>query len=276
MRRIGGLATGLRYSSDTEFICRAVFAGRIINIPQTYYYRRIHPGAVTVRPETGLGSPLRKSILSRIKDRWDANCARFTKDEEPHLHPLAIEAPIKLDHVAGPELPSAGASPSQRLQVGALTPGVRVLMKTALNRAASAAEMYRRLVDRVRNRISEALPAGSVVVIVNKGDSSLLILNQMTTLHFPSSADGAYTGYHPSDDGEAVRCLEEVRHRGAQFLVFPQTAFWWLDHYQGLRAHLDTHDLRVWGDEDCIIYRLGATGKRETSPLDSAPPVKGA
>jgi hypothetical protein len=72
-------------------------------------------------------------------------------------------------------------------------------MKTAMNREASVMEMYRRLVDRVRNRISEALPAGSVVAIVNKGDSALLISKDVTTLHFPSSADGAHTGYHPSD-----------------------------------------------------------------------------
>jgi glycosyltransferase involved in cell wall biosynthesis len=256
IRRIGGLATGLRYSGDTEFIRRAVFVSRIINIPQPYYYRRIHPDAVTMHPDTGLKSPLRTSIHSRIKDRWDANCLRFMRGEELDLRPLAIETPIALDHAVGPELLSASASPSPRSQVGALSPGVHALMKTALNRAASVMEMYRRLVDRVRNRISETLPSGSVVAIVNKGDSALLISKDMTTLHFPSSADGTHTGYHPSDDGEAVRCLEEVRHCGAQFLVFPQTAFWWLDHYRGLRAHLDTHGMRVWGDEDCIIYRI--------------------
>ena len=257
IRRVGGLATGLRCSGDTEFIRRAVFVSRIINIPQPYYYRRIHPDAVTMHPDTGLKSPLRTSIHSWIKDRWDANCLRFMRGEELDLKPLAIETQIALDHAVGPELLSASASPSQRSQVGALTPGVRALMKTALNRAASAMEMYRRLVDRVRNRISETVSPGSVVAIVNKGDSALLISKDMTTWPFPST----HPAYHPTDDGEAVRRLEEVRHRGARFLVFPQTAFWWLDHYRGFRAHLDAHGLRIWDDEDCIIYRLDASAE---------------
>ena len=49
-----------------------------------------------------------------------------------------------------------------------------------------------------------------------------------------------------------------VKYPGAaQYLVFPQVALWWLDHYAGLRDHLDRH-ARVVTREDrtAVIYAL--------------------
>ena len=49
--------------------------------------------------------------------------------------------------------------------------------------------------------------------------------------------DGEYWGL-PSDDHSAVRELERLRQLGAKYIVFAQPAFWWLDYYSGLHAHL--------------------------------------
>ena len=38
------------------------------------------------------------------------------------------------------------------------------------------------------------------------------------------------------------------RH-GAAFLVFPRTGLWWLEHYRGLRDHLDENYTRLAVDE---------------------------
>jgi glycosyltransferase involved in cell wall biosynthesis len=65
------------------------------------------------------------------------------------------------------------------------------------------------------------------------------------------------TGYYPLNSDDAVERLEAIRAKGADFLLFPRTAFWWLDHYQKFREHLDAHYPVVVRDENtCIIFDL--------------------
>ena len=53
-----------------------------------------------------------------------------------------------------------------------------------------------------------------------------------------------------------VRRFEDLRSRGAGYLVFPNTAFWWLDHYEGFRKHLESVYATVLHDQNCIIFAL--------------------
>jgi hypothetical protein len=107
----------------------------------------------------------------------------------------------------------------------------------------------------------EVLPSASTVLVVSRGDDGLLDLDGHRALHFPQDTEGRYAGYHPGDSEEAVACLERLRREGAQYLLFPRTAFWWLDFYDGLRQHLK----RRYGaiarrDDTCIIYSLDGSG----------------
>jgi hypothetical protein len=63
--------------------------------------------------------------------------------------------------------------------------------------------------------------------------------------HFPQAAGGEYAGHHPADSEDAVEHLEDLRARGAQYLVVPATSAWWLDHYAAFTEHLDTRYSRV-------------------------------
>jgi len=48
-----------------------------------------------------------------------------------------------------------------------------------------------------------------------------------------------------------------MRAAGGQFIVFPRTGMWWLDHYQGLAEHLEQRYATVVRDEDtCVIFAL--------------------
>src|SRR5207247_2602730 len=59
--------------------------------------------------------------------------------------------------------------------------------------------------------------------------------------------------------GEAILQLGLLQRCGGQFLLIPSTAAWWLDHYTGLRRHLDEHAVQIWKDQDCSIYRFTAS-----------------
>ncbi len=106
------------------------------------------------------------------------------------------------------------------------------------------ADHYRALVGRVRTMLTRELPDAATVLVVSNGDDELLHLNGRTGWHFPQMPDGTYAGYHPGDSKEAIRHLEALRDKGAEYVFFPETALWWLDHYTELATYLDDLDGR--------------------------------
>lgn len=116
---------------------------------------------------------------------------------------------------------------------------------------------YRELIERVQRIVDDALPRGAVVLVVSRGDDELLQLGARQGWHFPQDEAGVYAGYNPGDGTAVVAHLEALRARGADFLLFPSTAFWWLGHYKELRHHLEGRYREVARREGtCVIYAL--------------------
>jgi hypothetical protein len=125
-----------------------------------------------------------------------------------------------------------------------------------------AAASYDRLVERVCAVVGATGPEDSGVVVVSKGDERLLELGVRQAWHFPLGADGGFAGHYPADGRAAVEQLEALRRQGADYVVFPETAFWWLEHYLALRAHLEKNHRAVVRDDDtCMIYELTEAGR---------------
>ncbi|MEK6271944.1 MAG: glycosyltransferase family 2 protein [Actinomycetota bacterium] len=117
---------------------------------------------------------------------------------------------------------------------------------------------YRVLTQRIRDLVAERVPPRSRVLVVSRGDDQLLSFDGRIGFHFPQADSGVYAGHYPGNSREAIAHLEQVRRaQGAQFLLFPETGLWWLDHYAGLRSHLDTNHRRVAFEEGtAVIYSL--------------------
>jgi hypothetical protein len=103
------------------------------------------------------------------------------------------------------------------------------------------------------------LPPDATVLVVSRGDNDLLNLDGRDAWHFPREADGRYSGHHPADDQSAISHLEELCNWGAEYLLFPSTAFWWFDHYQEFKRHLETRHRLVFRQNDCAIYALSGS-----------------
>jgi GT2 family glycosyltransferase len=114
---------------------------------------------------------------------------------------------------------------------------------------------YRRLVERVRDEVEAEVPAGASVLVVSRGDRSLVELGDRDAHHFPQDGAGRYLGHHPPDSEDAVGRLERLRTAGAEYLVLPETAYWWLDHYAGFAEHLRSRYPALERDA-CTIFRL--------------------
>jgi glycosyltransferase involved in cell wall biosynthesis len=113
IRRIGGFATGLRFGGDTELLRRAGYAGRIVNIPQFCYVRRVRPFSLTTDASTGFGSSDRLRLRDELDRRAEANRTRMIQGQAPILSPCRIAPAVGFDHILGPELigEPAGRSP---------------------------------------------------------------------------------------------------------------------------------------------------------------------
>jgi GT2 family glycosyltransferase len=116
---------------------------------------------------------------------------------------------------------------------------------------------YQQLVGRIREIVSSSLPAESTVLVVSKGDEELLKLDGRRAWHFPQTEDGTYAGHYPANSAAAIAHLEALRAKGADFLLFPNTAFWWLEHYPEFRQHLESRypvvELR---QPTCLIFAM--------------------
>jgi len=118
-------------------------------------------------------------------------------------------------------------------------------------------DRYKELIERVRRRVVDAVPSNATILVVSRGDEELLRLDGRRAWHFPRSADGSYAGHHPADSREAITWLEEQRAAGAEYIVFPTTGAWWLDHYEGLRRHLEGEYTCLLSDpETCSVFDL--------------------
>jgi hypothetical protein len=118
----------------------------------------------------------------------------------------------------------------------------------------------------IRELVEELVPDGEHVLVVSRGDLALLDIGRPSS-HFPQAAGGEYLGHHPASSAEAIVQLERLRSQGASFVAFPRTGLWWLDHYRGLRDHLErTHELLSFDVDAGAVFRLrpGASGDAPT------------
>ncbi|MFL5328630.1 MAG: glycosyltransferase [Gemmataceae bacterium] len=115
---------------------------------------------------------------------------------------------------------------------------------------------YEQLVEHVQKMVGEHIPSGATVLVISKGDEDLVRFSDRRAEHFPQDEEGRFAGHYPADDVAAIAHLEMLRHLGCTHLLIPARAFWWLDHYEKFREHLEGNFGLVWRDEHCVIYSL--------------------
>lgn len=69
-KRIGGLSDDLRFALDTQFILRAACLGRLRNVDEFLYIRRIREGSLTTDAKTGMQNALRAQLDRLWKETY--------------------------------------------------------------------------------------------------------------------------------------------------------------------------------------------------------------
>ena len=105
-------------------------------------------------------------------------------------------------------------------------------------------------------------PPGASVLVVSKGDESLLALpGRDRGCTFPQDGAGGYAGHHPRDGAAGDRRARgSCARAGAEYLVLPATARWWLELLRrASRCTWPAHGELVADLPDtCLIYGLGS------------------
>jgi hypothetical protein len=243
-----------------------------------------------VRHERLVGSPRQvlETCLHFLGEDWHDAClrplrnvpAQLTRVEQPQSASLAVRdraRALSADLLAErPRRAGRDADAVARLEEALLhrriagTVHIDLIeerIKAAEVRMAALTKELERTaaVRKVQAAAKRCIPGSANVLVVSRGDDDLLDLGeQITAGHFPQQPDGNYTGYHPGDSDEAIAQLDKLRHRGAEYLIFPASAYWWLEHYEGLRAHLEKF-CTVESVEGCMIFSLRSTQARRAA-----------
>jgi glycosyltransferase involved in cell wall biosynthesis len=126
---------------------------------------------------------------------------------------------------------------------------------------------YLELKAELQRVVREHVPREEVLVVVSKGDEDLLKLHDGPAWHFPQGSGRQYAGYYPADSSEAIRHLDSLREQGGRFLLFPQTAFWWLEYYVEFNDYLRGQYRLAHSGEACRMFELVCG---EAAPMEAA------
>ena len=186
----------------------------------------------------------RRRVEKRLTELRRTLAAQISQ-EEAHAQRGPGAAPASAPAEVPPEpLPAEPAAPVDEQPVAEEPP-------------PSPSEDYGEFVRRLVARLDTVLPAGTTVAIVSRGDDRLLAVPGRTGLHFPSGDDGRHLGYHPATGEDAVRFVDQARALGAEYLVFPATERWWLDHYGELGERLQGTHIEMLDDAELgIVFEL--------------------
>jgi SAM-dependent methyltransferase len=116
---------------------------------------------------------------------------------------------------------------------------------------------YWGLLRRIQRVVGESIPSGGIVVVLSRGDERMLELGNRRGWHFPQTGAGEYAGQYPEDSAAAIRHLEELRAKGAEYLLFPDSSLWWLEDYPEFGRHVQANYRVVRHQaETCRIHAL--------------------
>ena len=107
---------------------------------------------------------------------------------------------------------------------------------------------------RTTEDLAAVIPPGETLILADDGVLGSELALGRRAIPF-IERDGQYWG--PPPDGEtAVRELERLRARGANFIVFGWPALWWLNHYVDLREHLNKTARRILHNDRLVVFDL--------------------
>ena len=123
-----------------------------------------------------------------------------------------------------------------------------------------AAPSTRQIIQEI---VGVCVPPGSSVLVVNLGDNALLDLSGVSAAPWPAPAAEKGTRAEP---GSPIEQLATLSAAGAEYLVVPGVASWWVQRHPDLVRTLKAEHRLRWEDDDCQVWQLGITPEAPGTP----------
>lgn len=200
----------------------------------------------------GLGLTAGRHVLVADEpDDFAAAVERLVGDE-PAWNAMAS---IGQDHIAEIHGPAAVSKRMFAAFQSALARPPRSLRLAEQLEAGAPSTQYGELARKLSIVARHNLDADTPVLVISKGDDTLIDIDGLHVEHFPQGDDGEHLDWHPADGADVRRRLVAQQARGSHYLVLPNTSLWWLEHYDGLSSYLEEHyRLAVREDDTCLIW----------------------
>ena len=118
-------------------------------------------------------------------------------------------------------------------------------------------QYHLQLMPHIREAMHETVPSNATVVVLSEGSDEFLKLGGRRASHFLRDEFGKYQAGHPADSADAIARLEGLRGEGAEFLLIPRPAYWWMSHYGEFKDYLETHyQEEAERPDSCLLYDL--------------------
>lgn len=140
----------------------------------------------------------------------------------------------------------------------------------SVERSSVPGFLYSDVVERIRSSAPSATEEGAVCAVISRGDAGLLELPGRTGWHFPQDETGEYAGYYPASSDGAIAHLEFLRTKGAGYLLVPDTARWWLEHYEAFRVHVESRYVPVLRDTAYDLFKLTPSAAEAVVTISNA------
>jgi GT2 family glycosyltransferase len=234
------------------------------------HYRDLYPLSVEIAPELAVAAGGDLSSFVQLQSNQVADLLRETVRLTAHAADIEL-ADVEEHGAPRPPVGNDLLADAERLQLDIHAFQESVAAAIAQGGGSNGVPPFTvgnrlshlELTERVRVVVEAVVPSGAAVLVVSRGDERLLELGDRSTSHFPQEDDGTYAGRHPDDSDEAIGMLEQMRERGAGYLVIPDTDAWWLEHYADLARHLDAHyRLLTQPGSGCSVFGLQEAGTR--------------
>jgi 4-amino-4-deoxy-L-arabinose transferase-like glycosyltransferase len=102
--------------------------------------------------------------------------------------------------------------------------------------------------------LNRMTPKNSLIAAADNGDPAVFYYAERKGWHFPEK-EGIYNG-EPRETVQAIADLEQLRSRGANYLVFTKDTKWWLDYYRAFAQHLAENATLMETTSGFKIYQL--------------------
>ena len=188
-------------------------------------YRDAYPIRIELAPELAVAADLASGRFIELQSQQVADLLRETVRLTAHVADLDVRPP-QADAERSPGAPDRDESRAWWPRRSACS-STSMPSRSASPRRSRDARVngrpgfapgeglaYLDLKERIRPVLEATVPPGAIMLVVSRGDDSLVELPEREGWHFPREADGAYAGRHPVDSDEAITGLERLRGGG--------------------------------------------------------------